>query len=111
MADELFRDMPHWHSVGGQCLEQIPFELHMAAVSIFSSVWYYEIMLRKARDRSAGDAIQWVEAWRALLNQVLDVAKADIEATTDLEAERAYKHDHCKVNRWRHLFNLLRFGH
>ena len=121
LAIELYRAMPHWHYVSGRCLKPVPFELRMGALALFSSAWYYDILLRKARDRgNSRQAWENTEEWRRLLERTLDAIRDEIGTSRDAESERLFWQDYKKTRdsrlkrlwiRLRHGWNTLQWGH
>ena len=121
LAIELYQSMPHWHYVSGRCLKPVPFELRMGALALFSSAFYYDIMLRKARDRgNSRQARENTEEWRKLLKSTLDTIRQEIGTSRDLESERLFWRDYQKTRdsrlkrlwiRVRHWWNTLSWGH
>ena len=121
LAIELYQAMPHWHYVSGRCLKPVPFELRMGALALWSSAWYYDICLRKARDRgNSRQAWENTEEWRKLLESTLDTIRQEIGTSRDLESERLFWRDYQKTRdsrlkrlwiRVRHWWNTLSWGH
>lgn len=121
LAIELYQAMPHWHYVSGRCLKPVPFELRMAALALFSAAFYYDIMLRKARDRG-NSRLAWqnTEEWRRLLESTLDTIREEIGTSRDPESERLFHRDYKRARvgraqrlwiRLRHGWNTLQWGH
>ena len=121
LAIELYQAMPHWHYVSGRCLKPVPFELRMGALALFSSAFYYDIMLRKARDRG-NNRLAWerTEEWRRLLENTLDTIREEIGFSRDPESEQLFRRDYKKArDSWlkrlwlqlRHRWNTLQWGH
>lgn len=121
LAIELYQAMPHWHYVSGKCLKPVPFELRMGSLALFSSAFYYDIMLRKARDRgNSRKAWENTEDWRRLLESTLDAIREEIGFSRDPESESLFRRDYKKTRDsrlkrlwiWaRHGWNTLSWGH
>lgn len=119
IARDFYNNQPHWHSVSGKCIKDIPFEIYMESLTIFSTAWTTDIFLRKARDRhSQGMKERWID-FNRLLNSLMDYFQEEIGTNRDLDAEAAYQKDleksfslrHKKIYRLKHLINKFILGH
>jgi hypothetical protein len=111
LAERLYQEVPHWHHWTGRCIGVVPLEMRVAAMGMFGVLWFYEIMLRKARDRHAPDSWDRVEAWRQHLQDTLDFIRQDIQTSKDEEAEERHRATSRPVSRVRHWWNSLWWGH
>ena len=111
MAKLLYAEQSHWHHWTGRCIGEVPFELYVYAVGVFGTVWFYDIMLRKARDRGLPEAAMRTEGLRDILFAALDQAHFEVEQTRDREAEARHKRDGRRTGRVAHWLNRLRWGH
>lgn len=109
LAKDEYKRSPHWHHWAGKCIEEVPFELIVGSAGLFGAVWYFEIMLRKARDRHKSP--ERVLMFRKFLDSILDAVQRDIEGNCDIESEEVYKRDGRPINRWKHLWNTVWWRH
>jgi hypothetical protein len=111
IAKDTYDQFPHWHHWTGKCIGEVPFEHYIWSLGLFGTIWYYDIMLRKARDRKAPTAAERTEAQRHLLMRAMDLAKQQIDSSQDLAAEEGFKRDGRPPNKLRHYLNRLMWGH
>ena len=91
LADRAYRREPHWRSVQGKCITELPFEIIMMQLSLLSSAWVADIYLRKARDRSAPIMQERYLEYRAYLLNLLRFIEMEVGSNRDIPAEEAYQ--------------------
>ena len=101
----------HWHRVSGECMRDIPFELRMLALALFSTTWSYHILMRKARDRKNTRLNEVLQEFRTLLMDAMKRIDEEVDSTRDLEAETRFQKEYRKPNRLRCFINRLMWGH
>lgn len=111
LSKSLYQRMPHWHHWKGHCIKMPPLELWVGAMGLFGSIWYFDIMLRKARDRHSFKTREYILEYRNYLDACLDAVQKEIDSTRDIEAEERHKRDAKPTSRLRHILNTILWRH
>lgn len=110
-AKKMYDAQPHWHHWTGACIQAVPFEVFVGAAGVLYASWFYDIMLRKARDRKSAFARERTQEYRALLNQTLTRILAEVDKTRDIRAEKEHVERSSPINKKLHDANTKKWGH
>lgn len=111
IAQQIYKEGRHWHSVSGKCHKEVPFEVYMQGLGFLISCWVTDIFLRKARDRRTPAMARRHADWLKEMLSTMEYIGDDVMCFRDYEAERAFKGDYKKPNRFLCLIHKLIWGH